>query len=82
MHITTVTRKGQVTIPASVRQKLGIKTGQKVIFTTRKGSAELKPALDFFSFRGALKGKPYDKKKIRKAIGEHLGRRHAKFSAK
>ena len=45
-QLTVVTRKGQVTIPAAIRQALGIKEGDKVAFVvehdtvrlTRKGS--------------------------------------------
>jgi antitoxin PrlF len=45
-HLTIVTRKGQVTIPADIRRALGIKEGDKVAFVleddqvklTRKGS--------------------------------------------
>lgn len=78
MHITTITQKGQVTVPAPIRKKLGLKPGQRVVFTEERGVASLKPALDFFSFRGSLKGKPYDKRKIRKTVGEYLARQHLK----
>ena len=30
---TTVTRKGQVTVPAEIRRVLGLKEGDKVVFT-------------------------------------------------
>lgn len=33
MDITTITDKGQVTIPASLRKELGLKKGDKLIFT-------------------------------------------------
>lgn len=33
MDATTVTSKGQVTIPQSLRQQLGIRQGSKVVFT-------------------------------------------------
>lgn len=32
MEATTVTSKGQVTIPQSLRQRLGIRQGSKVVF--------------------------------------------------
>jgi AbrB family looped-hinge helix DNA binding protein len=32
MELATVTSKGQVTIPAKVRRKLGLQTGSKVLF--------------------------------------------------
>lgn len=45
MLITTMTSKGQVTIPKRVRDGLGLKPGAKVEFDmTQDGVATLKPA--------------------------------------
>ncbi len=41
MDITTVTSKGQVTIPQKVRQKLGIRKGTQVAFTLSGDHVEL-----------------------------------------
>jgi len=41
MDITTVTSKGQVTIPREVRRKLGIQKGSKVEFTVVGDHVEL-----------------------------------------
>ncbi len=76
MQITTVTQKGQATIPASVRKKFGLGPGSKIIFIEEKDEVKLKPAPNFLSFRGILKGRPYNKKLARKAIGEYLAKRH------
>lgn len=35
--LTTVTRKGQITIPASIRKELGIEVGDKVSFSLLEG---------------------------------------------
>ena len=43
MEITSVTSKGQVTIPKSVRKQLGIRTGTKVAFEVVGDHAELRP---------------------------------------
>jgi AbrB family looped-hinge helix DNA binding protein len=32
MELATVTSKGQITIPAGIRRKLGLQTGSKVLF--------------------------------------------------
>lgn len=42
MEICSVTSKGRVTIPKSVRQQLGIFQGSKVAFNLQKGSVELR----------------------------------------
>jgi AbrB family looped-hinge helix DNA binding protein len=39
---TTVTSKGQVTIPKEVRRELGIRQGSKVRFAVRNGKAEMR----------------------------------------
>jgi len=42
METTLVTSKGQVTIPKSVRQRLGIRKGSKVAFSVSGNHAELR----------------------------------------
>lgn len=56
---TTVTQKGQVTIPSPVRKALGLKRGDQVQFTLKKKLAQLKPAKKFsiMSLYGSLKPK-------------------------
>ncbi len=77
MLITTVTQKGQVTIPLYFRDMFGIKTGSKVFFEEKDGFLGLRPAPDFFSYKGALAGsKRASKKELNKAIGEYLAGRN------
>lgn len=54
---TTLTQKGQVTIPAPVRKALGLKRGDQVQFTLKKKVAQIKPAKKFsiMSLYGSLK---------------------------
>lgn len=42
--LSTVTQRGQVTLPAEVRRLLGIKPRDKVAFTIENGRVELVPA--------------------------------------
>lgn len=44
METTTMTTKGQVTIPKSVRQQLGLKQGSRVTFVVEGDHAVLRPA--------------------------------------
>jgi len=61
METTSVTSKGQVTIPLKIRQQLGIRKGSKVAFTLVDGLIQLvikenpKPVLN--SGFGMLKSK-------------------------
>lgn len=57
---TTITQKGQVTIPSPIRRALGLKRGDQVKFTiTKKKVVQLKPAKKFsiMSLYGSLKPK-------------------------
>lgn len=79
MQITTVTAKGQITLPAEIRKKRGIKPGDKIQVVEEKGEIKVAPIPDFFSLRGSLKSeKKYDRKKARKAIGKYLAGRYLK----
>lgn len=57
--LTTVTQKGQVTIPAPVRKFLGLKRGDKVQFVVdkKKKEVKIKPGKHFsiMSLYGSLK---------------------------
>lgn len=66
--ITTITQKGQVTIPVTFRQKLGLVRGSRVKFEYKEDKElVLKSALDFGSLRGYFKStKKYSKASARK----------------
>lgn len=56
MERVTVSTKYQVVIPKKVRDKLGIKPGQKVHVIPYMGRIELIPVLPVRESRGFLKG--------------------------
>lgn len=45
METTTMTSKGQVTIPKAVRQQLGLRQGTRVVFVMEGDHAVLRPAV-------------------------------------
>lgn len=56
MAISTLTKKGQVTIPKEIRNILGIKEHDKVMFIKKDGDIILKHINgDIFDLRGILK---------------------------
>lgn len=65
---TTVTKKGQVTIPKSFRDKLGLKKGTRVSFrlSSRPDELRLKPAPDFLEVAEGLSRKL--KQRLKKII--------------
>ncbi len=54
---TTVTRKGQVTIPVEFRKKYGIREGMKVEVTDAHTGLMLRPVPEMNDWAGADKGK-------------------------
>jgi len=54
--ITTVNRKGQVTIPKSLRDRYGFPPGAKVVWLGRDADVILKPLLAVEQLRGRFKG--------------------------
>ena len=50
----TVTSKGQVTLPKSVRESLQLKAGDRVLFRVHKGRAILAKVPDFLELAGSV----------------------------
>lgn len=56
MSTATLTSKGQVTIPAAVRQRLGLTSGDRIEFVEIEGGFAIKPAIDDVrSLKGLLR---------------------------
>lgn len=49
MELAKMTSKGQLTVPASIRKKLGIGTGDQLLFYERDGQIVLAPVTPRFS---------------------------------
>jgi AbrB family looped-hinge helix DNA binding protein len=59
MVASTVSSKGQITIPANVRLRLGLGTGDRVEFVElADGAFAIKPAIDDVRLLKGLLGKP------------------------
>ena len=41
---STISSKGQITIPLEIRQRLGLKTGDRVAFVVEQGRTIIRPA--------------------------------------
>lgn len=74
---STITQKGQVTIPASIRAALGLQPRQRVMITNDATGARIQPSPDIFSLMGSVKPRkrPEDFKKMRAAFIHYLGTR-------
>ena len=69
MNSSTITKKGQITIPKKLRDEFGIEPHDKVVFVRRGDVLVLKPVKDIYSIRGAVRvNKIQDFNKIRNKI--------------
>jgi AbrB family looped-hinge helix DNA binding protein len=56
MDQTTVSSKYQVVIPKRVRERIGLKPGQKLMAIAKRGTIHLVPLLELDELQGFLKG--------------------------
>lgn len=63
--LTSITQKGQVTIPKRLRERIGLSTNSKVYIEVTGNSVKLTPTYDILDIAGQLK--PRQKKSILEA---------------
>ncbi|MDP2948412.1 MAG: type II toxin-antitoxin system PrlF family antitoxin [Chloroflexota bacterium] len=76
--ITTLTSKGQVTIPAEIRRALGLKARDRVAFVLTPDGAKVRPApsaLDRIAGSVKPRKKPEDFKELRAIVKEEVARK-------
>jgi len=56
MQASRLSSKGQIVIPKEVRETLGLKPGQTVVFVTVGNTVTLVPQRDISDLRGIIKG--------------------------
>ena len=81
MDVTTLTQKGQVTIPRKIREEIGLKTSDKVLFEKRGDEIVIKPfKKNILDFKGIAKTqrkiRNYDK--LRKIVKNKISQRIVK----
>jgi len=67
---STITAKGQITVPRRIREFLHVKPKDKVAFEIENGEVKMKPAMDVESAFGIIrpKHKPENFKAIRETV--------------
>ncbi|HEV7488125.1 MAG TPA: type II toxin-antitoxin system PrlF family antitoxin [Thermoanaerobaculia bacterium] len=73
----TLTSKGQITLPKPVRDALGLKEGDRVLFRVLEGRAVLAKVEDFLDLAGSVKVSPEKKGKSWTAIKASTWRHRA-----
>jgi AbrB family looped-hinge helix DNA binding protein len=75
MPVSTVSSKGQITLPAQVRRKLRIKPNDRVTIDAVDDAIVIKRAPDLFELKGFL-GKAIperqERERMRRAVAAHL----------
>ena len=79
-NMTTITKKGQTTIPKKIREYLGVKPKDKIEFEVKEGVVSIKPAVSLDSNFGRVRPrrKPEDFRAMRKFFEKEVGRESAK----
>jgi AbrB family looped-hinge helix DNA binding protein len=77
MSTSTITAKGQVTIPKEIRKTLGLKTADRLLFLQEKGRVILYPIKgNILNVYATIKQKkPLDFKNLRKKTKEEVSKR-------
>lgn len=79
IYQSTITKKGQITIPKSLRDVLGLKPASKVSFELEKNKKgiKIKKEQDILDLAGKFKpkGKVVNALKVREMMSKHYGRR-------
>ena len=55
MLTSTITQKGQITIPKKIREALKLEVNDQVVFVRRGDNIFIKPVKDVLSIRGSVK---------------------------
>lgn len=79
MRATTLTKKGQVTIPKEIRDQLGLKEKDRVLFLKREGVVILKPFKgNILDLKGSVmpRMRPEDFDAVRKLVKRGITARH------
>lgn len=73
MSLATVSSKGQITLPAKIRTKLGIRSKDKVQFFVRNNEIIIKPLRSFRELRGTITPRKGDSRKaMHEAVAMHV----------
>ncbi len=80
--LTTLTSKGQVTLPKEILERLGLKAGTKVdLELFPDGTVKLRPDRTALSLMGILKRtgqRPVSLEEMEEGIAAFLGRKHGR----
>jgi len=75
MYTVTITKQGQISIPAKIRRKLGLDKTKRALVSEQEGQVVIKPIKDFLELGGSFKTKiKASPRQIREAFEEYLAK--------
>lgn len=79
MYQSTITEKGQTTVPKKIREEVGLNPGDKVRYSIRDGVIQMRPLISAKSLYGILKydGPKKTPEDIEEALHEALREKFA-----
>lgn len=81
MTVSVLTRKGQVTIPKAMRDRLGLQRGAKVLFLLREDEITLRPLQgSILELKGSVRPRrrPEDFDRVRRSVRQAVAKRTRK----
>ena len=78
---STITQKGQVTIPLLIREEFGLEPKIKVMFVKNHNKVYIKRAVSFLDLAGSVKSKkPFNIPAMTRIAKKHVSQNYAKSS--
>lgn len=74
MAVSTISTKGQITLPISLRKRFGMKPHDRVLIESTDDAIVIRRAVDFFELQGFL-GKALPEAEERKRMMQAVSRR-------
>lgn len=84
IYTVSITSQGQISIPAKIRRKLGLKSGKKALVSLKNNEIIVKPVKDFLELGGSLKTnkKPLSNHQLHELFAEYVAKESAKDNRK
>jgi len=74
--MVSITSQGQISIPASIRRKLGLDRSRKAVVTEKNGKLYIEPVKDLLDLKGSFKTHiTASPKEIRSAFEEYIAKK-------
>ncbi len=79
-YTVSITSQGQISIPAKIRQELGLSKRKKALVSIENGKVIIEPVREFLELAGSLKTdkKPLSNQELHDFVGSTIAQEYAK----